>query len=163
MNRGVGYCDNIDCEEYLKGVFLLHQNVFHCPRCRKLGFPEMEKYEYSNDFPVIREVRVQFNFDPLNRRYTQIAIACDDELGPHCNTLTVCNPLCKTEKRALKLAGLYFAYVSLNGVGAKNINSQENVINLDDSREIVSMQCAKIAKMWEEAAAIRKKGLPNAR
>jgi len=35
MKRGVGYCENTDCEDYAKGVFLLnHGDTFYCPRCR---------------------------------------------------------------------------------------------------------------------------------
>ena len=38
MKRGVGYCENTDCEDYAKGVFLLnHGDTFYCPRCRQLG------------------------------------------------------------------------------------------------------------------------------
>ena len=37
MKRGVGYCENTDCEDYAKGVFLLnHGDTFYCPRCRQL-------------------------------------------------------------------------------------------------------------------------------
>ena len=36
MKRGVGYCENTDCEDYAKGVFLLnHGDTFYCPRCQK--------------------------------------------------------------------------------------------------------------------------------
>ena len=94
------------------------------------------------------------------KKYTQIAIARDDELAESCNVLTVFNPLCKTEKRALKLAELYFAYISLNGVHEKSIHSQENIIDLDAPREIVKQQCSAIGAKWEEAAAVRKTGLP---
>ena len=38
MKRGVGYCENTECEDYAKGVFLLnHGDTFYCPRCRQLG------------------------------------------------------------------------------------------------------------------------------
>ena len=56
MKRGVGYCENVGCEEYLKGTFTMNQDVFHCPRCRVKGFMVLEKYVYSNDFPVVRDV-----------------------------------------------------------------------------------------------------------
>ena len=40
MKRGVGYCENTECEDYAKGVFLLnHGDTFYCPRCRQLGKP----------------------------------------------------------------------------------------------------------------------------
>ena len=160
MKRGGGYCENLQCDEYFKGVFVMSQDVFHCRRCRCKGYLELERYEYSNEFSVLREVRVEFDFDPLLRKYRNIATATDDELGNHCNVLTVFNPLCRTEKRGLKLAELYFAYISLNGVHVKNLDSKENVIDLDAAREIVKQQCSAIGAKWEEAAAIRKTGLP---
>ena len=44
MKRGVGYCENTECEDYAKGVFLLnHGDTFYCPRCRQLGKVEKER------------------------------------------------------------------------------------------------------------------------
>lgn len=160
MKRGVGFCENIECGEYYKGVFVMSQNEFFCPRCRVKGFIEWERYQYDNDFSVIREVRVEFDYAPIFRKYNSIAIARDDELGNHCNVLTVFSPLCKTEKRALKLAELYFAYVSLNGVSVNNLDSKENTIDLDSSRDNVIEQCQRIGEKWDEAAVMRKTGLP---
>ena len=48
MKRGVGYCENTDCEDYAKGVFLLnHGDTFYCPRCRQLGKVEKERGFYT--------------------------------------------------------------------------------------------------------------------
>jgi hypothetical protein len=162
MKRGVGYCENINCDNYLKDIFVINQDRFFCPRCREKGFIEVEKYSYSNDFSVIREVRVEFDYDPLKRCYRSIAIATDNELGSHCNVLTVQNPLCKTEKRGLKLAELYFAYVSLNGVGVKNLNSTENTIDFGAPPEIFKEQLRHVSEKWERSATLRKEGLPYA-
>ena len=49
MKRGVGYCENTDCEDYAKGVFLLnHGDTFYCPRCRQLGKVEKERGFYRS-------------------------------------------------------------------------------------------------------------------
>ena len=160
MSRGVGYCENIACDKYGTGVFVMNQDTFHCQKCRHKGLLEKERYEYANDFPVIREVRVEFDYDPLARRYRLIAVVCDDELGGHCNVLTVFSPLCETNKRGLKLAELYFAYISLNGVGVKNLDSTQNIVDLDAPREVVLRQCQEIGKKWADAATVRKTGLP---
>ena len=50
MKRGVGYCENTDCEDYAKGVFLLnHGDTFYCPRCRQLGKVEKERGFYTTE------------------------------------------------------------------------------------------------------------------
>jgi ribosomal protein S27AE len=70
MKRGVGYCENTDCEDYAKGVFLLnHGDTFYCPRCRQLGKVEKERGFYTGNADVFKEVRVEYNFDPINTVY----------------------------------------------------------------------------------------------
>ena len=67
MKRGVGYCENTDCEDYAKGVFLLnHGDTFYCPRCRQLGKVEKERGFYTGNSDIFKEVRVEYNFDPIN-------------------------------------------------------------------------------------------------
>jgi hypothetical protein len=161
MTRGVGYCENIACEDYLKGVFTMNQDSFHCLRCRVDGFIELEKFDYLNDFPVLREVRVEFDYNPLLRDYNWLAIVTDDELGHQCNSLTVFSPLCKTEKRALKLAELYFAYVTVEGVGANSVNGKESKLSFDDSLYDFRFKLDKMGKKWSEAGELRQKGLPH--
>lgn len=146
----------------MKGVFVMNQDEFHCPRCRNRGIIEKERYQYENNFPVIKEVRVEYNYDAFCQEYREIAIARDDELGVQCNILTVFSPLCKTEKRALKLATLYFAYVSLHGVGVKNLNSREQVLDLDAPLDEFKKQLISIGQKWDESAIMRKKGMPYA-
>ena len=47
MRRGVGYCESTQCEDYVKGVFLLnHGDTFYCPRCRQLGKIENEVFTW---------------------------------------------------------------------------------------------------------------------
>ncbi len=74
MKRGVGYCENTDCEDYAKGVFLLnHGDTFYCPRCRQLGKVEKERGFYTGNSDIFKEVRVEYNFDPINGVYRVIA------------------------------------------------------------------------------------------
>jgi hypothetical protein len=85
MKRGVGYCENTDCEDYAKGVFLLnHGDTFYCPRCRQLGKVEKERGFYTGNSDIFKEVRVEYNFDPINGIYREIAIVRDESLwGDH--------------------------------------------------------------------------------
>ena len=105
MKRGVGYCENTDCEDYAKGVFLLnHGDTFYCPRCRQLGKVEKERGFYTGNSDIFKEVRVEYNFDPINGVYREIAIVRDESLWGRNNVYTLQSPLIKTEKRALKVA-----------------------------------------------------------
>ena len=105
MKRGVGYCENTDCEDYAKGVFLLnHGDTFYCPRCRQLGKVEKERGFYTGNTDIFKEVRVEYNFDPINSVYREIAIVRDESLWGRNNVYTLQSPLIKTEKRALKVA-----------------------------------------------------------
>jgi len=75
MKRGVGYCENTSCEDYAKGVFLLnHGDTFYCPRCRQLGKVEKERGFYTGNTEIFKEVRVEYNFDPINSVYREIGI-----------------------------------------------------------------------------------------
>ncbi len=105
MRRGVGYCENTDCEDYAKGVFLLnHGDTFYCPRCRQLGKVERERGFYAGNSGIFKEVRVEYNFDPTSNVYREIAIVRDESLWGRNNVYTMQSPLIKTEKRALKIA-----------------------------------------------------------
>ena len=83
MKRGVGYCENTDCEDYAKGVFLLnHGDTFYCPRCRQLGKVEKERGFYTGNTDIFKEVRVEYNFDPITpstaRSRSCVTRACGD-------------------------------------------------------------------------------------
>jgi ribosomal protein S27AE len=113
MKRGVGYCENTDCEDYAKGVFLLnHGDTFYCPRCRQLGKVEKERGFYTGNTDIFKEVRVEYNFDPINTVYREIAIVRDESLWGRNNVYTLQSPLIKTEKRALKVAEAILATIS---------------------------------------------------
>jgi ribosomal protein S27AE len=96
MKRGVGYCENTDCEDYAKGVFLLnHGDTFYCPRCRQLGKVEKERGFYTGNTDIFKEVRVEYNFDPINSVYREIAIVRDESLWGRNNVDTLQSPLIK--------------------------------------------------------------------
>ena len=105
MRRGCGYCDNEDCIDYLKGVFLLkHGSLFYCPKCRERGFISEEiRVDYGTPNEVYKTVRVHFGFNPASRTHTEIGVVDIPELRLG-GLYEIYSPLIRTEKRALQLA-----------------------------------------------------------
>jgi ribosomal protein S27AE len=156
MKRAVGYCENTDCEDYAKGVFLLnHGENFHCPRCRQLGSVEAEQGFHTGDSDIFKEVRVEFNYDPINGVYREIGIVRDESLWGRCNVYTLQSPLIKTEKRALKVAEAILAnlnrYRGLLGQG-EIPRTNEILLSFDDTNEEFSRKLKQLSKEWENSA-----------
>ncbi len=153
MKRGVGYCENTDCEDYAKGVFLLnHGDTFYCPRCRQLGKVEKERGFYTGNTDIFKEVRVEYNFDPINGIYREIAIVRDESLWGRNNVYTLQSPLIKTEKRALKVAEAILA--NLNRYrGLLNSDdiprTTEIILSFDDEFDEFSRKLQQLSKEWE--------------
>ena len=153
MKRGVGYCENTDCEDYAKGVFLLnHGDTFYCPRCRQLGKVEKERGFYTGNSDIFKEVRVEYNFDPINSVYREIAIVRDESLWGRNNVYTLQSPLIKTEKRALKVAEAILANLNryrglLNGDDIPR--TTEIILSFDDPFDEFSAKLKQLSKEWE--------------
>ena len=153
MKRGVGYCENTDCEDYAKGVFLLnHGDTFYCPRCRQLGKVEKERGFYTGNSDIFKEVRVEYNFDPINGVYREIAIVRDESLWGRNNVYTLQSPLIKTEKRALKVAEAILANLNryrglINGDDIPR--TTEIILSFDDSFDEFSRKLKQLSKEWE--------------
>ncbi len=153
MKRGVGYCEDASCEEYARGVFLLnHEGAFYCPTCRKRGRVESERGFHSGDADVFKEVRVEYNFDPINSLYREIAIVRDESLWGRNNVYTLQSPLIKTEKRALKVAEAILANLNryrglLNGDDIPR--TTEIILSFDDDFSEFSQKLQQLSKEWE--------------
>lgn len=146
MKRGVGYCDNVECEDFLKGTFLLnHGEAWYCPRCRVLGFSEPEHRETSalpgNPDTVYKTVRVHFNYEPTNRRYKEIGIVDINELKTG-DVYDLYSPLIKTEQRALKVAQATMC--ALNS-GSEAGMQNEHVIDISDPNWAASLHTLEVA------------------
>ena len=103
--RGVGYCQDPECDEYSRGVFLLnHEGGFDCPVCGRTGHVEREQGWKTGDAKLFKEVRVEYAFDAEGRTYREVAIVQDVSLWGRNNIYTLRSPLIRTEKRALKVA-----------------------------------------------------------
>ncbi len=160
-NRAVGYCENTDCEDYAKGVFLLnHGPVFPCPRCRAQGLVMPENGSYTTVSDIFKEVRIEYNYDPIARRYREIAIVRDESImGTH-NVYELESPLIKTEKRALKVAESLLANLnSPNGLFDLQIGkvprTTEHLLTLDHDREHFARDLDLLSKRLEASALVR--------
>jgi hypothetical protein len=163
MRRAVGYCQNTDCEDYAKGVFLLnHGPVFYCPRCRNIGEVVDEVGSYTGNSEIFKEVRVEYNYDPIHRVYREVAIIRDDGIWGQHNVYTLTSPLIKTERRALKVAEAMLS--SLNTyhgfIGAANgelPRTNEHILDMDKPREEFRQELEKFHKELE-TSTLRQKG-----
>jgi hypothetical protein len=160
MTRAVGYCNNINCEDYVKGLFLLnHGSTFFCPRCRDEGFIEPERGFYEGNSDRWKEVRVEFNFNPLNHTYREIAIVRDESLQGQCNVYTMQSPLIKTEKRALKVAESVLANLNVhnNILNSDDVpRGLETVLSLDVTREEFLKKCRNLKQDLDKSGLTRK-------
>lgn len=123
FERGVGFCENVRCNDYLKGVFLmLHEgDDFECGTCNtrsshmvaERGIPDRE-----GNIPFTT-VKVEYCYEPAQKRFTEFVAITDESYPGPGGTYTVLNPLCKTPKRAEKIAESMLTIinegVSLNG------------------------------------------------
>ena len=153
MKRGVGYCENTDCEDYAKGVFLLnHGDTLCCPRCRQLGKVEQERGYSTGNSDIFQEVRVEYNFDPIHGIYREIAIVRDESLWGRNNVYTLQSPLMKTEKRALNVAEAILANLNrYRGLlsGDDIPRTTEIILSFDDDFEECSGRLKQLSKEWE--------------
>ena len=159
MKRGAGYCENTDCEDYAKGVFLLNHDRynFKCPRCRQAGHVEKEVGSCSGlgATAIFKEVRVEYNFDPVNAVYREIAIVRDESLWGSHSTYTLRSPLIRTQNRALKVAESILANLNRDPGLADSEDiprTNEVILSLDDSPEEFSRRLKVLEKQWEDSA-----------
>lgn len=158
MDRAVGYCEQKECEDFAKGVFLLnHGETFYCPRCSQIGNAQAERGFYTGDKEVFKEVRVEFNYDPINGVYRETAIVRDESLWGRCNTYTLQSPLIKTEKRGLKVAEAILANLNrYQGILKQNEipRTSEVLLSFDDDTEEFSRKLSLLARDWENSALV---------
>jgi len=160
FSRAVGYCENVDCEDYAKGVFLLnHGNHFYCPRCRYRGkvVPEKGFADKFENAPF-KEVRVEFNYDPVNRRFREIGIVKDEAIDGIGSRYILLSPLIKTEKRALKVAESILANLQriVNFFGDDIPKTTEVVISFDDDFDVFVSKLKDLGDEWEQSNLVEK-------
>jgi hypothetical protein len=108
FQRGVGYCENVKCDDYLKGLFLmLHEgDDFECPKCNIRSthmIAERGIVDREPGFPFTT-VRVEYCYEPARKKFDEIVSITDESYPGPGGTYTVLNPLCRTPNRAAKIA-----------------------------------------------------------
>ena len=157
MKRGVGYCEYVECEDYGKGVFLLnHGDEFSCPRCRHNGsmVPEVGYAEDVSEDAPYKEVRIEYNYDPHQARYRELAVLRDESIWGDANIYRLFSPLIRTEKRAMKVAESILSNLQRHQSaldGGAIPRSVEIILSFDDSREKFSQQVGELGKEWLKA------------
>lgn len=155
VKRAVGYCEETNCEDFAKGVFLLnHGETFYCPRCRISGLVVAERgIHCTKDDAPFKEVRVEFNYDPINARYTEIGIVRDESIWGTGSTYTLLSPLIKTEKRALKVAEAILAnlqrYSDLLDDGIPR--TTETIVSFDEDIDAFTDKMRRLGEEWENS------------
>lgn len=158
-HRAVGYCENSDCVQKHRGVFLLNNpGEFYCPCCREEGFVEAEEGSFSGNPEMFNEVRVEFDFAPADRTYSATAIVRDESLGdvnqhgiPH-GVYVIRSPLVKTHVRALKVAESVLSTLSVyGGLDEKSElpRSSEVLLSFDKPRAEFAKDLVRLSESWE--------------
>lgn len=158
LQRAIGYCVSKECEDVLKGIFLLNpEGSFHCPRCGRLGREELEVGSWTGDSGIFKEVRVEYEFDYRQVRYRSLAIIRDNSLWGQYDTYTLRSPLIRTEKRALKvaeaiLANLNHSRGTLPAVGTAIPRTTEQIISFDTDLDDYRRQLNSLEAGWQNSA-----------
>ena len=153
MRRGVGYCEDEICEEFTRGVFLLnHDGAWKCPACGKPGRVERERGTFHGRGERFKEVRVEYNFDPLDGVYREVAIVQDVSLWGPARTYTLQSPLVRTEKRALKVAEAILANLNRSpepALRGEIPSTSEVILSLDQPFEQFRRQLGLLQEAWQ--------------
>lgn len=156
IKRSVGYCTAKECEDYMKGIFLLnHGDTFYCPRCKHLGFVEPESGRSKGSLGIYKEVRIEYDYDPLQKKYRGLAIVRDESLWGECNVFYFQSPLIRTEKRALKVAEATLSNLNIQDrplLPGELPYATEMVMSFDVSREQFAKEIGKLETRLENEA-----------
>ena len=153
--RGVGYCQDPECDEYSRGVFLLnHTGGFDCPVCGRTGHVEREQGWKTGDAKLFKEVRVEYAFDAEGRTYREVAIVQDVSLWGRNNIYTLRSPLIRTEKRALKVAEAILANLNRAPdlvLAGELPSTSEVVLSFDEPIAELQRKLVRLAYEWEHS------------
>ena len=115
LKRSVTYCMNETCDQWIKPRFHLGPILdaeLLCCKCAGNAVIVSESFDYSGGNPC-RQVRVEFNYCPLDERYLGLVIVTNEDLLEG-GVYTFKTPLLKTQRRALQVAEERLSNLSLN-------------------------------------------------
>ena len=152
VQKAVGFCYNEFCDAKLKGTFLLnHGPRFYCPSCRAEGETVSETTEViAGANSKWKEVRVEFDYDPVDRRFRAVAIVKDNSILGQGNKFLFKSPLVKTEKRALVMAESFLANLqNVNFLNSgESVRANEKVIYFDSDKSRFMADLADLSEYW---------------
>ena len=104
-NRGIGYCTHVGCPAHFR-AFVIQQvgGAFECPVCVREGRVERERAVRRNRDRFYSEVRIEYDFDPLEARYRRCVVVTDGRLLGQQNVYTMWSPLIESERCAREAA-----------------------------------------------------------
>lgn len=147
-SKGVGFCENNNCDGFMKGVFLLnHNGIFYCPTCRTPGFIVEEERDEVQPNTMYTTVEVKFNYNPMARKYADRAIVSLEPKRGH-NIYHYSSPLLKSEQRALKAAVALINAVNTHAMEPSI--ASEHIIDLDKPLDIIRDDLKKLESSLKE-------------
>lgn len=143
FERGVGYCENVECEDYLKSQFLfMHEGKdFKCDKCHQhsthmvaeRGIPERE------GMVPFASIRVEYCYEPAKKRFEEIVVITDESYEGPSGIYTILNPLCKTPRRAERIAEAMLTVINEGVFLDEDLSTTpkhlERILSFDKSRE----------------------------
>jgi hypothetical protein len=133
MIRDIAWCINTGCKEFSKKKLSSSEANWICSKCKLPGgYVKERAIDEDTHNGVYKTVRVEFNYDVLERRYREIAIVDIPSLRSG-GIYTQCNPFCSTEKRALDIGTTLIC--SLNCGSKEDGVLGQTIISLDADRE----------------------------
>ncbi len=107
------YYLNPSCKEFKQGIYMpVAYTSYVCRLCHEQGSAVFETHWPSRyDTLEFNQVRLEFNYDPLEARYRGLFVLTDTSRTYPCNTWNICNPFFKTERMASKSATDILGYL----------------------------------------------------
>ena len=146
--HSVGYCTNVKCDEFHKGVFLtgIHKQ-YYCMACRILGMVKKEEATIIGNSRYFSEIRIEYNFDGVEFRELFVL---RDENSSGGSTFMLKSPFIRTDKRADRVANVLLSHLNMLD---RRIEDGEipmcTEITLDISSPTFDIDLARVADLWQ--------------
>jgi len=149
--RGVGYCHNQNCIDFVKGVFVMSYTVHpvYCNKCKREIEVVAERRDSAREDVIYASVEVDFDYNPMESRYMSKAIV-SIEPKIRGETYHYSSPLVKTEKRALKIAESLINIINTGYFTNDSSISEESVLDLSKPDDEFKADLYRLDKLLKE-------------
>jgi hypothetical protein len=107
VRRAAGFCLWRGCSAYAQLFFLIESpEIFECPVCLRPGLVESERASREGHDALYGEVRIDFDFDPINQVYRKRALTIDGRSLGRQSSFTLQSPLIGTHEHAVRVGRL---------------------------------------------------------